>query len=75
MLENYPEEIGPFADSFISDRALIWEKMVAIFQGLDALADLMPAKKHRDRRLGFRIIYKSLLGDQKHRSHGGQYIE
>ena len=31
-----PEAIIPFTDSVITDRALIWDKMVAIFQVLDA---------------------------------------
>ena len=36
VLGTDPEEIGPFTNSFITDRAFIWDKMVAIFQGLDA---------------------------------------
>ena len=32
VIGTTPEEIVPFTDSFITDRALIWEKMVAIFQ-------------------------------------------
>ena len=56
-----PEEIGPFTDPFITNRALIWDKMVAIFQGPDAWTHLKSAKKHRDGRPGFRIIYNHYL--------------
>ena len=52
-----PEEIFPFTDSFITDRAIIWDNMVAIFQGSDAWTYFKSSKKHRDGRLGFRIIY------------------
>ena len=30
-LGSDPEYVGPFTDSFITDRALIWDKMFAIF--------------------------------------------
>ena len=33
VLGTDPEDIGPFTNSFISNRSLIWYKMVAIFQG------------------------------------------
>ena len=62
MLGTDPEDIGPFTNSFITDRALIWGKMVAIFQGYDACTYLKPAKNHRDGRLGFRLIYNHYLG-------------
>ena len=52
-----PEEISPFTESFIINRVLIWENMVAIFQGSDAWTYLNQAKKHCDVRLGFRLIY------------------
>ena len=61
MLGADPEEIGPFMDSFITNRALIWEKMVAIFQGSDAWMYLKPDKKHRDERLVFKLIYNHYL--------------
>ena len=44
VLGNYPEDIGPFTDSFVADRALIWDKMVAIFQGSDAWTYLNPVR-------------------------------
>ena len=56
VLGNDPEDIGPFTDSFITNRALVWEKMVVIFQGSDAWTYLNPAKNYRDVRLGFSII-------------------
>ena len=52
-----PEDIGPFTNSLITDRALIWDKMVAIFQGTDACTYLKPAKKHPDGMMGYKIIY------------------
>ena len=61
VLGTYPEEIILFTDSFITDRTLIWYKMVEIFQVLDAWAYLKPAKNHRDGRLGFRLIYNHYL--------------
>ena len=36
VLGTDPGKTGPFTDSFINDRALIWDKMVAIFQVSDA---------------------------------------
>ena len=62
VLGTDPEEIGTFADSFITNRALIWYKMVAILQGSDVWTYLKPANKHRDGRLGFRIVYNHYLG-------------
>ena len=56
VLGNDPEDIGPFTDSFITNRALVWEKMVVIFQGSDAWTYLNPDKNYRDVRLGFSII-------------------
>ena len=55
------EEIDPFTNSFITDRALIWDKMVEIYQVLDAWTYLKPDKKHHDGRLVFRIIYNHYL--------------
>ena len=56
-----PEEIGLFTNYFITDRALIWDKMVAIFQGSDAWTYIKPDKNHSDGRLGFRLIYNHYL--------------
>ena len=62
VIGTTPEEIGPFTDSFITDRALIWEKMVEIFQGSDKRTYLNPDKKHCDGILGFRLVYNHYLG-------------
>ena len=48
VLGSDPEAVGPFSDSFIIDRSLIWEKLVTIFQGSDAWTHLKPPKKHCD---------------------------
>ena len=62
VLGTEPEEIGPFTNSFMTNRALIWYKMVAIFQVSDAWTYLNPSKNHCDGRLGFRLIYNHNLG-------------
>ena len=62
VLGTDPEDISPFTDSFITNRVLIFDNMVAIFQGLDAWTFLKPAKNHCDERMGFRIIYNHYLG-------------
>ena len=46
-LGSEPEAVGPFTNPFITDRVMICEKMVAIFQGSDAWTYLNPSKKHR----------------------------
>ena len=51
-----PEVFGPFTDSFITDRALIWENMIAIFQVLYAWTYLKSSKKHRDGMMGYKLI-------------------
>ena len=62
VLVTDPEENGPFTDSFITDRALIWENMVEIFKGSDTWKYLKPAKQHRVGRLRLRIVYNHYLG-------------
>ena len=62
VLGTDPEEIGPFTDSFITDKAFIWDKMVAIFKGSEAWTHLNPAKNHCDERPGLRLIYNRYLG-------------
>ena len=57
VLETNPEDIGTFTNSLITYRALIWDNMVKIFQGLDAWTYLKPATKHCDGILVFRLIY------------------
>ena len=50
------EAVGPFIALSITDRALIWEKVVAIFQGSDAWTYLKPSKTHSDIRVGYKLI-------------------
>ena len=45
MSGSDPKDVGPFTDSLITDRAMIWYKMVAIFQGSVAWTYLNSAKK------------------------------
>ena len=61
VLGTNHEEIGPFTNSFITNRALTSDNMVAIFQGSNALTYFNPAKNHRDGRLVFRLIYNHYL--------------
>ena len=67
------ESVGPFTDSFITDRSMIWDKMVTIFQGSYAWMYPKPAKKHRDGRMGYRFIYNHYLGPSNiyHMADGG----
>ena len=51
VIGSDPEAVGPFTNLFITDRALIWYKMVVIFQVSYAWTYLKPAKKHRDGRM------------------------
>ena len=61
-LGSDPEVAVPFTDSFIADRALIWYKMVVIFQGSDAWTYLKSSKKHLDVRMGYKLIYNHYPG-------------
>ena len=61
-LGSDPEAVGPFTNLFVTDRALIWDKMVVIFQGSDAWMYLKLAKKHCDGRMGYKLIYNHYLG-------------
>lgn len=62
VLGTDPEEVGPFTDSFITDRATVWDKLTSIFQGSPAWTYMRGAKKHRDGRLAFRLIHDHYLG-------------
>ena len=55
------EAVGPFTKLFVTDRALFWDNMFAIFQGLDAWAYLKPSKKHCDVIMGYTLIYNQYL--------------
>ena len=55
------EAVGPFTNSFVTDRALIWDNMVAIFQGSDVWAYLKPSKNHCDEIMGYTLIYNQYL--------------
>ena len=57
-----PEAVGPFTYSFITDRALIWDNMVTIFQVSDSWTYLKPSNKHNGVRMGYKIIYNHYLG-------------
>ena len=61
-LGSDPDVVGPLTNLFITNRALIWYKMVAIFQGSGVWTYLKPAKKHHDGRMGYNLIYNHYLG-------------
>ena len=73
-LRSDPEAVVKFTDSFIKDRELMWDNMVAIFQVLDAWAYLNPDKKHRYVRMGYKIIYNHYLGQSniEHMAYGAE---
>ena len=74
MLVSDTEAVGPFTNSFITYRALIWDNMIAIFQVLDAWTYLNPSNKHRDRRLIYRLLYNHYFGPSNidHMSAGAE---
>ena len=61
-LGSDPEVVGTFTDLFITYRALIWDKLVAIFQGSDVWTFLNPANDHFDGRMGYKLIYNHYMG-------------
>ena len=56
-----PEAVLRFTYLLIKYRELIWDKMVEIFQGSDAWKYMNPAKKYRDKRMGYKIRYNHYL--------------
>ena len=65
MVGSDPEVIGLFTNSLITYRALIWDNMVDIFQGTYTWSYLKLFKKHRDGRMGYKLIYDNRLGPGK----------
>ena len=61
-LVSDPEYVGPFTELFITDKAMIWYKMVSIFQVLDAWTYLKLYKTYFDGRMGYKLIYNHCLG-------------
>ena len=51
-----PESVRTFTDSFITGRLLIWDKMFAIFQALDACTYMKPANNIFDRRMEYKLV-------------------
>ena len=60
-LRSDPEAVIPLTNSFIIDRSLIWDKVVAIFQGSDAWTYLKRVNKHFDGIMGYKLIYNHYL--------------
>ena len=60
-LGSNPKAVGPFNDSFIIDIAVIFDKMVAMFQVSDGCTYLKLAKKQYIVRMGYKLIYNHYL--------------
>ena len=56
------ETTGPFAPSFIVDRAEVWEKLAEILLTNDAFTVIKAAKKTRNGRLAYQLLYAHYLG-------------
>ena len=56
------ETTGPFAPSFIVDRAAVWEKLAEILLTNDAFTVIKAAKKTRNGRLAYQLLYAHYLG-------------
>ena len=61
VLGSDPEDVRQFTNLFITDRALIWNNMVAIFQGSDVWTYLKPDKNNRYGRMGYKLICNHYL--------------
>jgi len=56
------ETTGPFASSFIVDRAAVWEKLAEILLTNDAFTVIKAAKKTQNGRLAYQLLYAHYLG-------------
>jgi len=56
------ETLGPFAPSFIVDRAAVWEKLAEILLTNDAFTVIKRAKKTQNSRLAYQLLYAHYLG-------------
>jgi hypothetical protein len=54
--------LGPFASSFFVDRAEVWEKLAEILLPHDAFTVIKAAKKTRNGRLAFQLLFRHYLG-------------
>ena len=56
------ETLGPFAPSFIVDRAAVWEMLAEILLTNDAFTIIKGAKKNQNGRLAYQLLYAHYLG-------------
>jgi hypothetical protein len=56
------ETLGPFASSFLVDRAEVWEKLAEILLLFDAVTVIKAAKKTRNGRLAYQLLFRHYLG-------------
>jgi hypothetical protein len=54
--------LGPFASSFFVDRAEVWEKLAEILLPHDAFTVIKAAKKTRNGRLAYQLLFRHYLG-------------
>jgi hypothetical protein len=57
-----PETLGPFAPSFIVNRAAVWEKLAKILLTNNAFTVIKAAKKTRNGQLAYQLLYAHYLG-------------
>jgi len=56
------ETLGPFASSFLVNRAEVWEKLAEILLPHDAFTVIKAAKKTRNGRLAYQLLFRHYLG-------------
>jgi hypothetical protein len=56
------ETLGPFASSFLVDRAEVWEKLAEILLPHDAFTVIKAAKKTQNGRLAYQLLFRHYLG-------------
>ena len=56
------EADGPFADSFLTDRVTVWEKLMPIFQNHESWTYIKQARKAKNGRIAYRLVYAHYLG-------------
>jgi hypothetical protein len=54
--------LGPFASSFLIDRAEVWEKLAEILLPHDAFRVIKAVKKTRNERLAYQLLFRHYLG-------------
>lgn len=56
------ESNGPFADSYITDRALAWDKLALLFHNHESWTYAKPARKQRNGCWAYKAVFDHYLG-------------